>query len=130
MTLNFWKFIFSFLTFILFVLLIHLILLWFFPQFISISLTNLLIFYLFLFSLNMGHFLSLRWIMKQWPRYAGLLFTALSMVKMLFSIIFLWPFIIPNHLGAIPYALNFITVYLFLLGFEVVFLAKSLMKNS
>ena len=129
MILDIRKFLFSFLIFFLLVLLIHVALLWAFPGFINCPINQVLIIYFFLFCLNAAHFMGLRWIIKKWPKFAGLLFTALSLVKMLFSILFLLPFIFPNHEGAMPLALNFMAAYLFLLGFEVIFLAKNMINN-
>jgi hypothetical protein len=85
--------------------------------------------YGFLFLLTLVHFISLKWLFGKWPRQAGFIFAGMSMLKMLVAVLFLFPFIYPANQNSIPLALNFVSVYLLFLAFEVVFLIKSLMKN-
>ncbi|MDA3892958.1 MAG: hypothetical protein PF517_14955 [Salinivirgaceae bacterium] len=98
------------------------------PDFLGLTLRHIIEIYVFLAALNITHFIGLRWLFKKWAKYAGLLFTALSMVKMGVAIIFLFPYIFPSTDQSIPMVLNFMVVYFSTLTFEVIFIAKKMTK--
>lgn len=98
------------------------------PNFIKLSYTHLYQIYGFLAVLNLVHFIGLRWLFKKWAKFAGLLFTAMSLVKMALCVLFLFPFIFPSTDLSIALVLNFMTVYFITLAFEVVFIAKNMSK--
>lgn len=95
---------------------------------LGIQYNFLIEFYAFLLVLTFVHFIALRWLFKKWPKYSGLMFTALSLFKMVIAIIYLLPYIFPAAQDAIAKALNFMVVYLLFLTFEVVFVAKCMAK--
>lgn len=85
--------------------------------------------YMFLIILSAAHFLAIYWLFKKWPRYSGFIFTGLSLTKMLFSILYLFPYIFPSSEQSIMWAMNFMCLYFVLLTYEVIFIAKSMGKN-
>jgi len=129
MVLNLKKYIINFLIVIVLFGVIHVLFLYVFPVFIGISSKILLQIYGFLFLLNLLNFLALKWLFSQWPRYAGYLFTALSMFKMALCILFLIPYIFPSNIHSVSLVFNFMAVYLIALFFEVVYIAKNMNGN-
>jgi len=107
---------------------VHLLLLRGVPIFLGITFTHIIEIYIFLLVLNLVHFIGLKWLFKKWAKFAGLLFTALSMVKMGVAILFLLPYIFPATNLSIPFVLNFMVVYFSTLTYEVVFIAKNMTK--
>lgn len=93
------------------------------------DLKTLIEIYVFLTFLSAAHFFAIYWLFKKWPKYAGFIFTGLSLLKMAVSILYLLPFIFPSNSLSVTIAINFMIVYLVLLMYEVVFVAKSLGKN-
>ncbi len=86
--------------------------------------------YVVLYILSMVHFFAIRWIFKKWAKYAGLLFTALSLLKMIVALLYLMPDIFPAHSNSVSIAINFMAVYLVLLFYEVLFLVKKLSRPN
>lgn len=86
--------------------------------------------YAFLTLLNIFHFIALRWLFIKWPTYAGLLFTALSFLKMLVCVLYLWPYIFPSNENSIILVFNFMAVYFITLTFEVIFIVKNIMHKQ
>lgn len=84
--------------------------------------------YFFLIFLNIAHFFTIRQLFKKWPKYAGFLFTGLSLLKMGIAIIYLIPYIFPKTEISMPFVLNFMVVYFSTLIFEVVVVAKNMTK--
>ena len=64
--------------------------------------------YVVLYILSMVHFFAIRWIFKKWAKYAGLLFTALSLLKMIVALLYLMPDIFPAHSNSVSIAINFV----------------------
>ncbi len=85
--------------------------------------------YIFLIVLSAVHIIAIYWLFKKWPRYSGFIFTGLSLGKMLFSILYLFPYIFPSNEQSIMWAMNFMALYFVLLTYEVIFIAKSMGKN-
>ncbi len=85
--------------------------------------------YAFLLILSIAHIFAIYWLFKKWPRYSGFIFTGLSLGKMLFSILYLFPYIFPSNEQSIMWALNFMGLYFVLLTYEVIFIARSMGKN-
>jgi len=86
--------------------------------------------YIFMGILTTFHFIALSWLFKKWPTFSGFLFTALSLLKMAVAVIYLLPYIYPSTPTSIAIALNFMAVYLFILAFEVVYIAKNMLNNQ
>lgn len=85
--------------------------------------------YLFLGLLTTVHFHVLSFLFKMWPRFAGFIFTGLSIFKMGISFLFLFPLIYPHHDNSISLALNFMAVYFVFLFVEVLSITKKFTKN-
>lgn len=100
-----------------------------FDSFFGYNFNTLIEIYAFLIVLSVAHFFALQWLFKKWPKYSGFIFTGLSLLKMAVCVLYLFPSIYPANEQSIPVALSFMTIYMFLLAFEVVFIAKSLNKN-
>jgi hypothetical protein len=98
------------------------------PGFLGVSVFLLFQIYAFLIFLNVLNFIGLRWLFIKWPKYAGLLFSALSMIKMGICIVFLIPYIFPSTPSSVPFVFNFMAVYFISLLFEVIFIAKNMNK--
>jgi hypothetical protein len=128
MDLNLKKYIAFFLVFLSLIAILHYMLFLAFPDFIGISLKTLAEIYSFLLILNLAHFLGIKWLFIKWAKYAGFLFTGMSLVKMAVSILFLMPYIFPSTTQSIPAVLNFMGVYFLALTFEVIFIAKNMTK--
>jgi len=128
MKLNLKKFITNFALLLLLMVIIHLLLYRGAANYIKITLQQLSEIYGFLLLLNVAHFIALSWLFKKWAKYAGLLFTAISLLKMTLCVLFLWPYIFPSTINSIPVVINFMIIYLITLGYEVVFIVKNLMK--
>ncbi|MBI9066678.1 MAG: hypothetical protein JEZ09_05255 [Salinivirgaceae bacterium] len=126
MTLNINKFLTHFIPTFIVLFVIHFLLVRAVPNGLGMSQKILIESYVFLFLLTLVHFLALRWLFKKWPKYSGLLFTALSLIKMGLCILYLFPYIFPPNEKSIPIALNFMVDYFILLTFEVVFLVKNM----
>jgi len=99
------------------------------PNLIGLDPKYLIETYVFLAILNIVHFIGLRWLFIKWAKYAGLLFTAISMVKMGISLLFLLPYIFPSTDKSVFIVINFMSVYLILLTVEVLFIVKSVNKT-
>lgn len=111
-------------------LFLHLGLYWAIPNnILNLTLDFLFKTYIFLGILSIIHFYSLKYLFKKWSRYAGLFFTGLGLLKMVFSILFLLPYILPLNSQSVPFAINFMLVYFVILTFDVVFIIKSIQKN-
>lgn len=128
MELNLKAYFTKFSAIVLALLVVHLLLVRALPNAIGITIQNLLEIYVFLLVLNAAHFFGLRWLFKKWAKYAGLLFTALSMVKMGIAILFLLPYIFPKTESSIAIVLNFMVIYFITLTYEVVYVAKNMTK--
>lgn len=128
MVLNLKKYSVSFLFLMGALLATHLLVYRAFPGFVKISRSNIFEIYLFLALLNSVHFVGLRWLFIKWAKYAGLLFTVLSMLKMAICVLYLWPYIFPSTDMSIALVLNFMVIYFVTLAFEVVFIAKNMTK--
>jgi len=129
MVLNLKKYIQNFLIIIILVGILHFLFYNAFLEYFGISIRMFFQIYGFLIFLNLLNFIALQWLFTKWPKYTGFLFTALSMIKMAFCILFLLPYIFPSNNGSISIVFNFMTVYFISLIFEVVFIAKNI-KNS
>lgn len=101
-----------------------------FPNFLSIGFTHLWKIYAFLIGLSIVHLFAIKWLFGKWGKHAGFLFAAMSMFKMLLSILFLLLFIRSYNDLKIHLALNFMFVYLVFLTFEVIYLVKNTFKNQ
>lgn len=128
MVLSLKKYTLTFLPFALVFGTIHFVLSFKTPGLLGISIPLLVKIYAFLVFLNILHFIGLRWLFMKWPRYAGLLFSALSMVKMGCCIVFLIPYIFPATQSSVAFVFNFMAVYFISLLFEVIFIAKNMNK--
>jgi len=84
--------------------------------------------YLFLGLITIVHYHVLSFLFKKWPRYAGILFTGLSMFKMGICFLFLFPAIYPHHEHSVSLALNFMALYFVLLFVEVIIITKNFTK--
>ncbi len=126
MELNLKKFSLNFLVFLTLIAAIHYLLIRSFPHFMGITIKIFTEIYAFLVILNLAHFLGIRWLFKKWAKYAGFLFTGMSLLKMGVSILFLVPYIFPSTQYSTPAVLNFIGVYFFTLAFEVIFMVKNM----
>jgi hypothetical protein len=96
-----------------------------FPSILQFSDTVLMEIYLFLFLLNIVHFFILKILLKKWGSYAGVLFMALSLVKMFISLLFILFLIMAQVEHPISPVLNFMFLYFITLILEVLFIAKS-----
>jgi len=99
------------------------------PGFLSISIKMVFEIYGFLILLNLVHFIALKWLFKKWAKHAGLLFTALSLLKMGICILYLWPYMLSTT-SSLPVVLNFMAVYFATLVFEVVFIVKNMLNSA
>ena len=129
MKINLIKYLTSFLILIAGLFVAHFLAYRAFSNFIGISFQLLGTIYLFLLVLGVVHILAVRWLFSKWPRYAGFIFTGLSLVKMGISVLFLLPYLVSPNINALAIALNFMLIYLILLGFEVVFISKNMVIN-
>jgi len=123
-------FLIRFLIFLAVMLFLHYLLLHSFSHLVGVSIDYILEMYAFMAILTTFHFIALSWLFKKWPRYSGFLFTALSLLKMAVAVIYLLPYIFPSTTSSIAIALNFMGVYLFILAFEVVYIAKNMLNNQ
>lgn len=96
---------------------------------IGLSLQVLIEMYFFLAVLSVVHFVAITWLFKKWPIYAGLIFTGLSLLKMAICVLYLFPYIFPSNDSSIVIALSFMFAYFILLGIEVVFISRNMVKN-
>ncbi len=94
---------------------------------LGISIPQLAEYYLILSLLSLAHFVGLKWLFRKWPRYAGLLFTGLSLFKMLLVILYLLPDLMQPGTETLSAVLNFMVVYFILLFFEVLFVVRKLL---
>jgi hypothetical protein len=108
----------------------HYVLLKVYPGFVAVTSSWLSEMYFFLGILTSFHFIGLRWLFKKWPTHSGLLFTAMSLLKMGIAIAYLLPYIFPAVEGSISKALNFMAAYLLILAFEVIYLTRNMVKNQ
>lgn len=129
MTLNLSKYISSLLITALITAGIHYLVYRAAPSLIGSDPKYLFEIYIFLIILNTVHFIGLRLLFIKWAKYAGLLFTGLSLIKMGISLLFLLPYIFPSTDKSVFIVINFMTVYFIMLTVEVLFIAKSLNKK-
>lgn len=129
MVLNAKKYFIHFLVLIAGVFAVHFLIQRAFMSSFGFGFKTLIEIYVFLGFLSGVHFFAIQWLFKKWPKYSGFIFTGLSLLKMGVSILYLLPYIFPSNSQSVIIAINFMVVYLILLMYEVVFIAKSLGKN-
>ena len=84
--------------------------------------------YIFLAVLNIIHFAVLKFLFKKQAKQTGFVFMAASFLKMGVSVLFIIIYIVKNTTDSIPATMNFMTVYLALLAYEVIFILKNMIK--
>lgn len=119
------------------ILLISLVVLWFFNSLMLDNFPDSLLFsdnllfdiYLFLAVLNLIHFYILKKLFVKWIKQVGVIYMALSFIKMAACILFIVINIfkvLDNPMSAV---LNFMVVYFITLFIEVFFVVKNMTKT-
>jgi hypothetical protein len=84
--------------------------------------------YIFLAVLNIIHFAGLKILFKKQAKQIGFIFMAASFLKMGVSVLFIFVYIVSNTVDSILATMNFMTIYLVLLAYEVIFILKNMIK--
>jgi hypothetical protein len=85
--------------------------------------------HIFLFLLTAAGVLATLILLKKHSTYVGYAFMGVSVLKMLFSVLFLLP-VINKHIDGVKiYVLQFIVIYFVYLGFEMIYIVRLLNRN-
>jgi hypothetical protein len=100
----------------------------YFPTLLSFSKDLLLDIYLFLGILNITHFYILWRLFRKLPMYAGYIYVALSLIKMVACVLFVVVSVFKTVENPTSSVLNFMVVYFITLFIELGFIVKNMTK--
>jgi hypothetical protein len=86
--------------------------------------------HIFMFFLTAGGIIASLYLLKKRSSFVGFAFVGVSVVKMLLSMVFLYPIIKGELDSPKVYVVQFISVYFIYLAYEVIYIVKLLNDNN